>query len=88
MNTFDVQLEMNTYRLLLLNALILCRSADLCTSTGVPARHFIVTIPSGQRFICCVTTIDLDPKQFNKIPFYHEEDESVVKHYVENAVRS
>jgi len=50
---------------------------------ALPDRHFIVVDSAGQHFVCCVSVIDLDPKRFDKIPFYLAEDQAVSKSYHE-----
>ena len=52
----------------------------------VAPRHFTVTNQTGQKFVCCVTIVDLDPKRFDKIPFYRDEDDLVVQNYVSNVL--
>lgn len=39
----------------------------------------------GQYFVCCVSIVDLDPKRFDKIPFYLMEEKAVVNSYCELA---
>jgi len=55
-------------------------SADLAM-VDLPDRHFVIVDSVGQHFICCVSVIDLDPKRFDKIPFYLAEDRAVVDSY-------
>ena len=51
---------------------------------NLPDRHFVVTDSAGQYFVCCVSVIDLDPKRFDKIPFYLTEDKAVSSSYSEH----
>lgn len=55
-------------------------SPDLA-QLDLPDRHFVIVDSAGQYFICCVSIIDLDPKRFDKIPFYLTEDKAVVNSY-------
>ena len=48
---------------------------------NLPDRHFVVVDSAGQYYICCVSIIDLDPKRFDKIPFYLTEEQTVVNSY-------
>lgn len=50
-----------------------------------PARTFFITSDIGNRYLCCVTIIDLDPKSFNKIPAYIEEEKNVVGYFLESS---
>lgn len=50
-----------------------------------PARTFFITSDVGNRYLCCVTIIDLDPKSFNKIPAYVEEEKNVVGYFLESS---
>lgn len=47
----------------------------------LPDRHFVIVDSTGQYFVCCVSIIDLDPKRFDKIPYYLTEEQMVVKSY-------
>jgi len=51
----------------------------------LPDRHFVIVDSVGQYFVCCVSIVDLDPKRFDKIPFYLTEDKTVVNSYNELA---
>jgi inositol-pentakisphosphate 2-kinase len=55
-----------------------------------PDRHFQLDdfYHRGSHFICCVSIIDLDPKPFEKIPFYLKEDRQVVDFYVKHVTLS
>jgi len=44
-------------------------------------RHFVIVDSMGQSFVCCVSIIDLDPKRFDKIPYYLTEDKAVLNSY-------
>ena len=46
-------------------------------------RQFVVADRRGQQFICRLSIIDLDPKSFDKIPFYLQEDMDVIDHYTD-----
>jgi len=48
------------------------------TQEPLPARTFFVTSALGVKHLCCVSVIDLDSKSFDKVPFYIDEDKSVV----------
>ena len=37
----------------------------------------------GRQFVCRVSIIDLDPKSFDKILFYSEEDNKVVSKFIQ-----
>lgn len=50
----------------------------------LPDRHFVVVDSAGQYFVCCVSVIDLDPKRFDKIPFYLTEEKAVMNSYSEH----
>jgi len=73
-----------------------CCTDTLCDDTGrkqppdlalvdLPDRHFVTVDSVGQNFICCVSVIDLDPKSFDKIPYYLTEDKAVVNSYSQHA---
>ena len=51
----------------------------------LPDRHFVVIDSAGQYSVCCVSVIDLDPKRFDRIPFYLTEDRAVSSSYGERA---
>jgi len=57
---------------------------DLSLLLRLPDQHFVIVDSVGDYFVCCVSVIDLDPKRFDKIPFYLTEEKAVLASYREH----
>lgn len=59
--------------------------SNVALQEPLPARTFSVTSALGVKHLCCISVIDLDPKSFNKVPRYIDEEKSVVDCFLKSS---